>query len=591
MKIYQKFFLEKTILSILLVLFIVVLVYPSVILAQSATVGEFTLTFNGVSYDTTDSSSTWCYTLVWNGTSPKLSHLIIQLGECAQVLSASPSEFKAGLDGSTDIFGIKWDTTIPANTPTQFCFTLGGLYVVEPIIFAAKAGSNNNIAGIPGPSLTCQECQLQILCPPDLKLDCTTQLDTIDLGTPQIQGTCPPFVISFSDQESFATCPQNKIIQRTWMVTDATGFTKSCVQIISFQDNLAPTLGCAPTKTIFHPDTLAFDTPEISDNCDSNPTLRIVSTTSLGTDCPYESIYTRTWEAVDACGNISAQCSQIVKYQNRVPVLTLSDDKTVVKNDTLVISVSALDPDGTIPSLVALNLPLNANFMDNLNGSGNLIFTPDESQVGIQSGLIFIASDGCLADTEIIDLHVFIRQDTVALNLYSPVNLVVIDPNQDSIGINFNTILEGSYYDTTLDLDNDGEKEDRVIIPSPYQGIYQLRVVPEDTGSFSLGIRIDGNDQVLLGSNVVIPNTDTSFEYQAEVFETLRGDLNKDTQRNLSDIVFFTNYIFRGKFPPEPLALGNVNCDKTENGTDKVNLQDIIYFVNYVFKGGPPPCS
>lgn len=591
MKKNQSIFLKKPILSTLLTLLFIVSVYSSTIFAQSTTVGEFTLTFDGVSYNIADSSSNWCYTLVWNGTTPQLSHLTIQLGQCAQVLSASPLGFVVGLDGSTEIFGIKWNTTIPANTPTQFCFTLDGLYVVEPIIFAAKAGSNKNIANISGASLTCQECQLQILCPPDLSVDCTAQFDTLTSGTPQIQGNCPPFNITYRDEDDSGVCLQSKTVRRIWIASDANGSRDSCVQNILFIDNLPPTLGCASAKTIFHPDTLVFDTPEVSDNCDSNITPRIVSTTSLGTDCPYESIYTRTWEAVDACGNISAPCSQMVKYQNRAPVLILSDDKTVVKNDTLVISVSALDPDGTIPSLVALNLPLNANFMNNLNGTGNLIFTPDEFQVGIQPDLMFIASDGCLADTEIIDLHVFIRQDMVALNVYSPVNLVVIDPNLDSIGINFNTILEGSYYDTTLDLDNDGEKEDRVIIPSPYQGIYQIRVIPEDTGSFSLGIRIDGNDQTVLGDNVVIPSTDTSFEYQAEVFETLRGDLNKDTQRNLPDIVFFTNYIFRGKFPPEPLALGNVNCDKTENGTDKVNLQDIIYFVNYVFKGGPPPCS
>jgi len=591
MNLYPKKNLNKTVIFTALILLTIALANPTIILPQSTTVGGFTLTFDGVSYNITDSTSTWCYTLVWDGTPPKLSHLTIQLGQCAQVLSASPPGFIVGLDGSTGIFGVKWDTTIPANTPTQFCFTLDGLYVVEPIIFAAKAGSNSNIANIPGASLTCQECQLQISCPTDLALDCSSSLDPAFTGEPTVEGNCPPFQVTYNDEEILGNCPPEKTIRRTWTATDLAGLSSSCQQLISLQDITAPSLGCSPTKTMFHPDTIVFDTPEISDNCDSNPTFRIVSTVSFGTDCPYESIYTRTWEAVDACGNVSAQCSQTVEYQNRPPVLTLSDDKTVVKNDTLVISVSAQDPDGTIPSLTALNLPLNANFVDNLNGSGNLIFTPDDSQVGIQSGLVFIATDGCLADTEIIDLHVFIRHDTMALNVYSPVNLVVIDPKLDSIGINFNTILEGSSYDTTQDVNNDGEKEDIVKIPSPYQGIYQLRVIPEDTGSFSVGIRIDGNDQLLLANNVVIPSTDTSFEYQAEVFETLRGDLNKDTRRNLADIVFFTNYIFRGKLPPEPLALGNVNCDKTEIGGEKVNLQDIIYFVRYIFKGGPPPCS
>ncbi|OGC77136.1 MAG: hypothetical protein A2145_02880 [candidate division Zixibacteria bacterium RBG_16_40_9] len=174
---------------------------------------------------------------------------------------------------------------------------------------------------------------------------------------------------------------------------------------------------------------------------------------------------------------------------------------------------------------------------------------------------------------------------------FSPVNLVVIDPKNDSIGIDFNTILGGSTYDTTQDVNNDGEKDDVVKIPNPYVGDYEIKVIPVDTGHFSLGIRIDGNDQVFLASNVVIADTDTTFSYEAPVFVTLRGDVNKDTKRSLPDIIYLVNYIFKGGPAPDPLALGNVNCDKKANGTENVNLPDIIYMVNFVFKGGPPPCS
>jgi len=169
---------------------------------------------------------------------------------------------------------------------------------------------------------------------------------------------------------------------------------------------------------------------------------------------------------------------------------------------------------------------------------------------------------------------------------FSPVNLVVIDPKNDSIGIDFNTILEGSSYDTTQDVNNDGEKDDVVKIPNPYVGDYQIRVIPVDTGHFSLGIRIDGNDQVFLASNVVIADTDTTFSYQAEVLVTVRGDVNKDNKKNLTDIIYLVNYIFKGGTAPDPKELGDVNCSGGSPG-----LPDIIYMVNFVFKGGPPPCS
>lgn len=181
-----------------------------------------------------------------------------------------------------------------------------------------------------------------------------------------------------------------------------------------------------------------------------------------------------------------------------------------------------------------------------------------------------------------------LRQNPNELDItaYSPVNLVVIDPKQDSIGIYFNTILEGSTYDTTQDVNNDGEKDDVIKIPLPYVGDYQIRVIPQDTGHFSLGIRIDGNDQVLLASNVVIADTDTTFSYQAEVLVTVRGDVNKDNKKNLTDIIYLVNYVFKGGQAPDPVDLGNVNCS-----SGAPNLTDIIYMVNYVFKGGKAPCS
>lgn len=188
-----------------------------------------------------------------------------------------------------------------------------------------------------------------------------------------------------------------------------------------------------------------------------------------------------------------------------------------------------------------------------------------------------------------------IRKDSIVITAYSPVNLVVTDPRGDSIGLDttgtrpdtiFNTILAGSTYDTTQDVSvpPDFEKDIVVTIPKPYLNKYKIRVVPNGEGTYSLGIRIDGSDRVYLVTNQPVPETSTTYEYT--VLPTLRGDVNKDAKRNLTDIIYLVNYVFKGGLAPNPAELGNVNCS-----TGAPNLVDIVYMVNYVFKDGPPPCS
>jgi len=89
------------------------------------------------------------------------------------------------------------------------------------------------------------------------------------------------------------------------------------------------------------------------------------------------------------------------------PILTLVGDSTldIDEGRTLVVAVSAIDLDGTVPVLTAEHLMDSVIFVDSLNGQGSLVFSPGFEQEGDYTVRI-IASDGVLADTVTVAIAV-----------------------------------------------------------------------------------------------------------------------------------------------------------------------------------------
>lgn len=79
-------------------------------------------------------------------------------------------------------------------------------------------------------------------------------------------------------------------------------------------DAIPPTLSTLSNKTAGCGQSIVFDTPTASDNCDPAPVVSIVSTTQTNGPGAGEVTHTRTWVARDARGNTSAQKSQNIVY-------------------------------------------------------------------------------------------------------------------------------------------------------------------------------------------------------------------------------------------------------------------------------------
>ena len=178
---------------------------------------------------------------------------------------------------------------------------------------------------------------------------------------------------------------------------------------------------------------------------------------------------------------------------------------------------------------------------------------------------------------------------------YSPVNLKVLNPVADSIGKDgagtyFNTIGDNATYDEIVN--------DSINIANPILGEYIIIVIPEDDAPpgaiYSIGIRIDGSTQCILVENANVPaagTTDTLDYFVLEGYHYINGDVNRDTDLNLLDILCLIDCLYgdqgEDQCCPEPREAGDANCDQM------LNLIDILYVISNLYDdpAGPEPCN
>ncbi len=122
----------------------------------------------------------------------------------------------------------------------------------------------------------------------------------------------------------------------------------------------------------------------------------------------------------------SEQVAITVNNVNLAPVLAAIGSKSVAQSANLHFTVTATDADNDPVSLTAAPLPANAIFVDNLNRTGTFDFTPNTSQSGNYL-VTFVASDGTMADTEIVTITVLRPPQVTSVfveNSYPAVNVI-----------------------------------------------------------------------------------------------------------------------------------------------------------------------
>ena len=185
----------------------------------------------------------------------------------------------------------------------------------------------------------------------------------------------------------------------------------------------------------------------------------------------------------------------------------------------------------------------------------------------------------------------------LVIQAFSPVDLTVVDPNNDSIGVSFNTISEASY----------SVSNDSVHIPAPLAGIYNIKVKldPLDSSgdtTYTLTVKMGGSASVALASNERVPGpgetqifTITSNPANPNCF-SIPGDVNASGGITIGDIIHLVNYIFdKDKLPclgsdPGNCWNPNLSCRGDANQSGTITIGDIVHLVNFIFDKDRLPC-
>jgi large repetitive protein len=136
-------------------------------------------------------------------------------------------------------------------------------------------------------------------------------------------------------------CAYNYTIVRTYIATDPCGNSTTLVQNINVQDTTDPWFTYVPYNMTYECDQ---DIPAInaqaSDNCSEEVTVTWADVITAG-NCAYNYTITRTFTAVDDCGN-SATATQIITVQDTTaPVFTFVPANTSYECDENVAEVNA----------------------------------------------------------------------------------------------------------------------------------------------------------------------------------------------------------------------------------------------------------
>ncbi len=156
--------------------------------------------------------------------------------------------------------------------------------------------------------------------PNDVTISCTDQIPFME---PTVTDNCDAGIeLEFMENEESGICEGELIIIRTWIAEDDCGNVAMHSQKISILDNIPPVFEMIPDDiTVSCEDQdMNFGSPEILDLCDEDASFTLLEVREI--TCPGTFILTRTWTAMDDCGNTSTATQEVTIFDDELPELS-----------------------------------------------------------------------------------------------------------------------------------------------------------------------------------------------------------------------------------------------------------------------------
>ncbi|MDX1478598.1 MAG: hypothetical protein R3301_12885, partial [Saprospiraceae bacterium] len=275
-------------------------------------------------------------------------------------------------------------------------------------------------------------------CPADVTINCDESSDPVNTGMPTATDNCSASVtITYSDDSAGGTCSTDPPIMRTWTITDDCGNSTTCVQMITIQDTVPPTLlqGTCPADVTIDcndsSDPADLGIPMYLDNCSAVTVTVQNDSTGFDGTCAAMVIgtITRTFYAEDICGNIDSSCVQVITVQDATgPTFTVPPDVTIeCGQDSLPANT------GDVTDAADNCSNVTVDFSD--------VVSPDGCPAIDTIFRTWTATDACGNVTT--GLQTILREDNMAPTFTTPADTAIdcsIDPDPANTGMVMNAV-------------------------------------------------------------------------------------------------------------------------------------------------------